>query len=79
MDRAARREVALLRSASSEAWQYTGRAADQPPETMERLVRTMIGHDIAHLDQLYRTVRAVQAGAGRDVTSLDATYQSFSR
>lgn len=56
--------VALLRATPRSDWQRTGRHGEQGPETLEMMVRKVVGHDIAHLNQLARTVRAVTAQRG---------------
>ncbi len=48
----------VLRDAWPNAAKYTAIHAEQGPETLEESVRKIAGHDIAHLDQLRRTVEA---------------------
>jgi hypothetical protein len=69
--------VALLRSLPRADWQRTGRHGEQGGETMEVMIRKVVGHDIAHINQLYRAVRSVRLGAGLDVAKLDETYKTF--
>jgi hypothetical protein len=69
--------VALLRSLPVEDWQRTGRHGEQGGETMEVMIRKVVGHDIAHINQIYRTVRMVRAESGLDVAKLDEDYLSF--
>ncbi|MGW2211320.1 DinB family protein [Streptomyces sp. NPDC001781] len=66
--------VALLRALPQKDWQRTGRHGEQGGETMEVMIRKVIGHDIAHLNQIYRSVRAVRLAEGLDVSALDASY-----
>lgn len=67
--------VALLRALPAEAGQRTGRHGEQGAETLRTMIRKVVGHDLAHLNQLYRTVRAVRVAAGHDVTALDEVYR----
>jgi hypothetical protein len=57
--------VALLRAISEQDWQRTGRHGEQGGETLEVMVRKVVGHDIAHLDQLARAVRDVRDRGGQ--------------
>jgi hypothetical protein len=70
--------VALLAALTPEDWQRTGRHGEQGGETMEVMIQKVVGHDIAHINQIYRAIRLVRQAAGLDVTELDATYLSFS-
>lgn len=70
--------VALLAALTPEDWQRTGRHGEQGGETMEVMIQKVVGHDIAHINQIYRAIRLVRQTAGLDVTELDATYLSFS-
>ncbi len=50
------------------SWQRVGIHAEQGPETVELTMRKLAGHDLAHLNQLERTLAAVSAPIGeRDV------------
>lgn len=69
--------VALLAALPKEDWQRTGRHGEQGGETMEVMIRKVIGHDIAHINQIYRAIRLVRQANGMDVAELDATYDSF--
>lgn len=69
--------VALLAPMSAEDWQRTGRHGEQGGETMEVMIKKVVGHDIAHINQIYRAIRLVRLGAGLDVADLDATYLSL--
>ncbi|MFD5510494.1 DinB family protein [Streptomyces sp. NPDC127051] len=69
--------VALLAALSPEDWQRTGRHGEQGGESMEVMIRKVIGHDIAHINQIYRAIRLVREAAGLDVAELDATYESL--
>ncbi|MCC0097302.1 MULTISPECIES: DinB family protein [Streptomyces] len=69
--------VALLAALTPEEWQRTGRHGEQGGETMEVMIRKVIGHDIAHINQIYRAIRLVREAAGLDVAELDATYESL--
>jgi hypothetical protein len=71
--------VALLRGVPKDAWQRTGGHGEQGPETLETMIRKVVGHDIAHLNQLYRTVRAVRQASGLDLGELDETYREWVR
>jgi hypothetical protein len=48
--------IALLRGTPRELWQRTGVHEEQGPETFEEMVQKLAAHDIAHLDQLERTL-----------------------
>ncbi|MBP0461280.1 DinB family protein [Streptomyces montanisoli] len=67
--------VALLRALPRGDWQRTGRHGEQGGETLEVMIRKVIGHDIAHLNQIYRAVRAVRLAEGLDVAALDLAYE----
>ncbi|WP_424212643.1 DinB family protein [Streptomyces sp. BI20] len=69
--------VALLASFTAEDWQRTGRHGEQGGETMEVMIRKVIGHDIAHINQIYRAIRLVREANGLEVETLDAAYESF--
>ncbi|MEV0988219.1 DinB family protein [Streptomyces sp. NPDC049949] len=69
--------VALLAALTPEERQRTGRHGEQGGETMEVMIRKVIGHDIAHINQIYRAIRLVREAAGLDVAELDATYESL--
>ena len=67
--------VALLRALPADAWQRTGGHGEQGTETLRTMIMKVVGHDIAHLIQLYRTVRAARLADGRAVTALDDAYR----
>ncbi|PWI16774.1 hypothetical protein DI272_23375 [Streptomyces sp. Act143] len=69
--------VALLAGLSPEDWQRTGHHGEQGGETMEVMIKKVVGHDIAHINQIYRAIRMVRQAAGLDVAELDATYLSL--
>ncbi|MFB6806442.1 DinB family protein [Streptomyces sp. NPDC056387] len=69
--------VALLAALTPEDRQRTGRHGEQGGETMEVMIRKVVGHDIAHINQIYRAIRLVREAAGLDVAELDATYESL--
>ncbi len=69
--------VALLAALTPEDWQRTGRHGEQGGETMEVMIRKVVGHDIAHINQIYRAIRLVRRAAGLDLAELDATYASL--
>lgn len=46
------------------SWQRVGIHAEQGPETVELTMRKLAGHDLAHLNQLERTLAAVTASTG---------------
>ncbi|MFC8348666.1 DinB family protein [Streptomyces sp. NPDC057280] len=69
--------VALLAALPPEAWQRTGHHGEQGGETMEVMIKKVVGHDIAHINQIYRAIRLVRQAAGLDVAELDATYLSL--
>ncbi len=48
----------VLRSAWPAAAERTATHAEQGPETFGQSVRKIAGHDVAHLNQLRRTVEA---------------------
>ena len=56
--------VALVRGAAPSDWARTGVHAEQGAETFEETVRKVVGHDLAHLNQLRRTLEAVATGPG---------------
>jgi len=71
--------VALLRAIPRQDWrQRTGRHGEQGVETMEVMIYKVAGHDIGHLNQIYRALRAVRRAADLDVTALDTTYHAMS-
>lgn len=53
--------VALLRTLTDQEWQRIGRHGEQGGETLEVMIRKVVGHDLAHLNQLERTVAAVRS------------------
>lgn len=56
--RAAREgNLALLKSLTPEQWKQHGMHAERGPETIERIVGLMAGHDLNHLGQVERLVR----------------------
>ncbi|MBE8471384.1 DinB family protein [Streptomyces justiciae] len=69
--------VALLAALPPEDWQRTGHHGEQGGETMEVMIKKVVGHDIAHINQIYRAIRLVRQAAGLDVAELDATYLSL--
>lgn len=52
--------VALLRSLSEQQWQRVGRHGEQGSETIEVMARKIVGHDLAHVNQLHRAVWATR-------------------
>jgi hypothetical protein len=50
-------DLHLLRRLGPEELRRVGVHSEQGPETVDVIVRKMAGHDLAHLDQLARTVR----------------------
>lgn len=48
--------TALLRLTTPEQWQRTGRHGEQGGEPVSRMVAKLAGHDLAHLNQLARTI-----------------------
>lgn len=46
------------------SWQRVGIHAEQGPETVELNMRKLAGHDLAHLNQLERTLATVAASTG---------------
>lgn len=67
--------IAVLRSLSDKDWERAGHHAEQGGETLKRMASKVVGHDLAHLNQVYRAVRIVRAEAGLDVGGLDAAYR----
>lgn len=59
--------TALLRQTTPEQWLRTGRHGEQGGEPVSRMVAKLAGHDLAHLNQLARTiaVAAQQRGSLR--------------
>ena len=55
-------DVWLLAHAPHEAWQRVGVHEEQGLETVERNVRKLAAHDLAHLNQIARALAAVCAG-----------------
>src|SRR6185437_10176114 len=51
--------VAMLRSVPAGDWQRMGCHGEQDAETLEVMIRKVVGHDLAHVNQLYRTARQV--------------------
>ncbi len=47
------------------SWQRVGVHAEQGPETVELTMRKLAGHDLAHLNQLERTLAAVAVATGK--------------
>jgi hypothetical protein len=68
--------IVLLRSLQDKDWERVGQHGEQGGETLERMVRKVIGHDLAHLNQIYRAARAVRAEAALPVSELDAAYSA---
>jgi hypothetical protein len=52
--------VHLLRSIPPEGWNRAGHHEEQGSETLSRQIRKVAGHDLAHLDQLKRTVQGLR-------------------
>jgi hypothetical protein len=50
-------DLPLLRYMSAERLQRVGVHSEQGPETLDVSIRKLVGHDLAHLDQLTRAVR----------------------
>jgi hypothetical protein len=69
--------TALLRSLTAEDQDRTGRHGEQGQERLDVMNRKVVGHDLAHLNQLYRAVRAARLAESLDVEALDAAYRSF--
>jgi DinB superfamily len=57
--------LALLRGLGPEDWLRVGVHAEQGPEDVRRTVDKVAGHDLAHLNQLERTVAVAAAMSGR--------------
>ncbi len=55
--------IVLLRSLSDEDWQRTGVHGEQGPENIDVMIRKLAGHDLAHTDQIRRSVAAAAAAA----------------
>ena len=53
----------LLRSLSPAQWSRVAVHEEQGEEAVELMVRKVAGHDLAHLDQLRRTIAAVRASS----------------
>ena len=54
--------AALLKSMSNDQMRRRGVHGEQGSEDFERAVRKMAGHDLAHINQLQRTIEAVRGG-----------------
>jgi hypothetical protein len=50
----------VFKAAPKDAWGREATHSEQGPETFDELMRKMAGHDIAHLNQVQRTVEAVR-------------------
>ena len=50
-------DLPLLRFMSAEQLQRVGVHSEQGPETLDVMIRKLVGHDLAHLEQLTRAVR----------------------
>jgi uncharacterized damage-inducible protein DinB len=50
--------LALLKSLSREQWKQHGMHAERGPESIERILQMMAGHDINHTKQIERLVAA---------------------
>jgi hypothetical protein len=50
----------VFKAAPKAAWGRKATHSEQGPETFEELIRKMAGHDIAHLNQVQRAVKAVR-------------------
>ncbi len=48
--------LALLKSLSAEQWKHHGMHSERGPETVERLVTLIAGHDLNHTQQIERIV-----------------------
>lgn len=48
-----------------DAWQRVGVHAEQGPETIEVSLRELAGHDLAHREQLKRTLEIVTTAGAR--------------
>jgi hypothetical protein len=55
----------------------TGRHGEQGGEDTTVMVTKVVGHDKAHLNQLYRAIRAVRLSDGLDVVELDEVYEGL--
>jgi hypothetical protein len=58
-----RANLALLQSLSADDFQRRGVHGEQGSENVSRMVAKVAGHDIAHVNQLERTVKAACSGA----------------
>ncbi|MFE5162996.1 DinB family protein [Streptomyces sp. NPDC056697] len=56
--------TALLRGVPGEEWQRWGVHGEQGPEQFDLLLPKVAGHDLAHLNQLERTVAVARAADG---------------
>ncbi len=54
--------LALLKSLQPEQWQHHGIHSERGPETIERLVTLIAGHDLNHTQQIERIVSAKKHG-----------------
>ncbi len=50
--------LALLKSLKPEQWKHYGMHAERGQETIEHIVRMLAGHDLNHLQQIERILRA---------------------
>jgi hypothetical protein len=53
--------VALIRSITGAEWDRTAVHAEQGRENVKRMVQKIAGHDLAHLNQLQRTIEATRS------------------
>jgi hypothetical protein len=69
--------LVLLGAMSEADTRRTGRHGEQGGETVAVMVTKVVGHDKAHLNQLYRAIRAVRLADGLDTVELDAVYEGL--
>ena len=55
--------LALWKRVSPADWNRTGQHNERGPESLAVMLRMWAGHDVSHLDQIARYVRAVRESA----------------
>ncbi len=55
--------LALLKSLTPEQWKHHGMHSERGPETVERLVTLIAGHDVNHIKQIERMVTPQKSAA----------------
>lgn len=61
--------IALLRGIEAAGWERRGTHAEQGPEPFHLMVAKIAGHDLAHLNQLVRTIQVATTNPASQVVS----------